>query len=652
MTPSSPPSYTFLDTQRSPLLTSLASKLPNPSTNIPHQTSIPTAPPITDPTQSPPHTGPNSPGPTFPTNQPTSHEPNNIQTQTQNNPLPPPIFDPPNPQTNTNPVNEPPRTHPMITRSQSGIVKPIERLSLHTSSLSPIPKSPFIALKDPNWCNAMYDEYNALVKNGTWILVPRPSDVNLVRSMWLFKHKFHADGTLSRYKARLVANGSNQQHGVDFDETFSPVVKPATIRTVLSLAVSRQWPIHQLDVKNAFLNGDLSETVYMHQPPGFVDSRYPNHVCLLQRSLYGLKQAPRAWFQRFAGYATRAGFSPSRCDSSLFIYTQGSQVAYLLIYVDDIILTASSPVLLQQIVDSLHKEFDMTDLGALNYFLGISAVRHPTGLFLSQKKYARQLLERAHMVNCNPSRTPIDTDSKLGPDGVPVQDPTLYRSLAGGLQYLTFTRPDLSYAVQQVCLYMHDPREPHFAALKRIMRYVQGTLELGLQLYASATTSLVGYTDADWAGCPSTRRSTSGYCVFLGDNLLSWSAKRQHTISRSSAEAEYRGVANVVAETAWIRNLLRELHSPLLTATLVYCDNVSAVYMSANPVQHQRTKHIEIDIHFVRDMVKAGHVRVLHVPSRFQYADIFTKGLPSALFEDFRSSLSVRPPPAPTAGAY
>ncbi|GJU65071.1 ribonuclease H-like domain-containing protein [Tanacetum coccineum] len=451
----------------------------------------------------------------------------------------------------------------MITRSQSGIVKPIERLSLHTSSLSPILKSPFIALKDPNWCNAMYDEYNALVKHGTWIFVPRPSDVNLVRSMWLFKHKFYADGTLSRYKARLVANGSNQQHGVDFDETFSPVVKPTTIRTVLSLVVSRQWPIHQLDVKNAFLNSDLSETVYMHQPPDFIDSCYHNHVCLLQRSLYGLKQAPRAWFQRFAGYATRAGFSPSRCDSSLFIYTQGSQVAYLLIYVDDIILTASSLVLLQQIVDSLHKEFDMTDLGALNYFLGISAVRHPTGLFLSQKKYARQLLERAHMVNCNPSRTPIDTDSKLGLDGVP------------------------------------------------------GTLELGLQLYASATTSLVGYTDADWA-----------------------------------VLAEYQGVANVVAKTAWIRNLLCELHSPLLTATLVYCDNVSAVYMSANPVQHQRTKHIEIDIHFVRDMVKAGHVRVLHVPSRFQYADIFTKGLPSALFEDFRSSLSVRPPPAPTAGAY
>ncbi|GJV67228.1 ribonuclease H-like domain-containing protein [Tanacetum coccineum] len=537
MTPSSPPSYTFLDTQPYPLLTSLASKLPNSSTNIPHQTSSPTAPPITDPNQSPTHTGPNSPGPTFPTNQPTCYEPHN--TQTQNSPLPPPIFDPPNPQTNTDPVNEPPRTHPMITRSQSGIVKPIDRLSLHTFSISPIPKNPSHALKDPNWRNAMYDEYNALVKNGTWLLVPRPAGVNMVRSMWLFKHKFHADGTLSRYKARLVANGSSQKLGVDFDKTFSPVVKPAAIRMVLSLAVSRQWPIHQLDIKNDFFNGDLTETVYMHQPPGFVDNRYPHHVCRLQRSLYGLKQAPRAWFQRFAGYATRAGFYHSRCDSSLFIYRQGSQVAYLLIYVYDIILTASCPALLQQIIGSLNNEFDMTDLGALNYFLGISADRTPTGLFLSQKKYALQLLERAHMVTCNPSPTPVDTESKLGPEGVPVQDPTLYRSLAGG---------------------------------------APGTLDLGIHLYASSTTSLVGYTDADWAGCPSTR----------------------------SAEAEYRGVANIVAETAWLRNLLRELHSPLSTATLVYCDNVSAVYMYVNPVQHQRTKHIEIDIHFVRDMVTAG----------------------------------------------
>ncbi|GKA14685.1 ribonuclease H-like domain-containing protein, partial [Tanacetum coccineum] len=305
---------------------------------------------------------------------------------------------------------------------------------------------------------------------------------------------------------------------------------------------SHKWPIHQLDVKNPFLNSDLSETVYMHQPPGFMYPRYPQHVCLLQKSLYGLKQAPRAWFQRFAGYATRVGFYLSRCDSSLFIYRQGSEVAYLLIYVDDIILTASSTTLLQQIISSLHSEFDMTDLGALNYFFGISLVRHSTRLFLSQKQYASQLFEHAHMINCNLSRTPVDAESKLGPEGVPVQDPTLYRSLAGGLQYLTFTRSDLSYAVQHVCLYMHDPQEPHIAILKRILRYVRGTLD-------------------------------------FGDNLLSWSSKRQHTLSRSSVEAEYKGVTNVVAETAWLCNLLRELHSPLSSATLVYCDNVRVLHV-------------------------------------------------------------------------
>ncbi|GKB58366.1 ribonuclease H-like domain-containing protein [Tanacetum coccineum] len=292
----------------------------------------------------------------------------------------------------------------------------------------------------------------------------------------------------------------------------------------------------------------------------------------------------------------------------------------------------------------------MTDLGSLNYFLGIYVTRYASRMFLSQQKYATEVLNRAGMLNCKPCHTPVDTDSKLFADGAPISDSTLYRSLAGALQYLTFTRPDISYAVQQVCLFMHDPREPHLSALKRILRYVRGTLSYGLQLYSSTTSSLVAYSDADWAGCPTTRRSTSGYCVFLGNNLLSWSSKRQFTLSRSSAEAEYRGVANAVAETCWLRNLLRELHTPLATATLVYCDNVSAVYLSSNPVQHQRTKHIEIDIHFVRDLVATGAIRVLHVPSRYQYADIFTKGLPTSLFDEFRTSLSVRSSPVQTAG--
>ncbi|GJS94229.1 ribonuclease H-like domain-containing protein [Tanacetum coccineum] len=573
MTPTKPPSYKFLDDNldTSPIALRLL-----------------TTP--TSPQQTPPQTTPQT----------------NPQTTPQS--TPPTPLSTPSPQTTPTPPTTPPppptSQHPMVTRSKVGIVKANPKYNLHVTTSSPIPKSPFHALRDPNWKQAMCDEYKALIDNNTWVLVPRPPNVNIVRSMWLYKHKYNADGSLNRYKARLVANGRSQQQGIDCDETFSPVVKPATIRTVLSLAVSRQWPIHQLDVKNAFLHDHLTKTVYMHQPPGFTNSAHSDYVCLLQKSLYGLKQAPEL---------------------------------------------ASSTSLLQRIISLLHAEFAMTDLGPLNYFLGISATRTTSGIFLSQTKYAIEILKQAQMLNCNPCRTPIDTEKKLGPEGSPVIDPTLYRILVGSLQYLTFTRPDLSYAIQQLCLY---PREPHLNAMKRVLRYLQGTTDLELQLFRSTTSQLIAYSDADWVGCPATRRSTSRYCVFFYDNLLTWSSKRQDTLSCSSAEAEYREVANAVAETSWIRNLLRELYTPLFIATLVYCDNVSAVYMSANPVQHQRTKHIEIDIHFVRDKVAAGHVRVLHVLSRFQYADIFTKGLPYPLFANFRSSLSVRKTPAPTAGAY
>ncbi|KAJ9542336.1 hypothetical protein OSB04_028842 [Centaurea solstitialis] len=517
--------------------------------------------------------------------------------------------------------------------------------------LSPIPQNPVSALHDPNWKLAMKDEYDALMKNKTWDLVPRPAGVNIIRSMWIFRHKVKSDGSFERYKARLVGDGKTQQVGVDCGETFSPVVKPATIRTVLSLALSNAWPIHQLDVKNAFLHGELNEVVYMHQPMGFRDLNHPDHVCLLRKSLYGLKQAPRAWYKRFADFVSSIGFSHSRSDHSLFIYKRGSDLAYILLYVDDILLTASSETLRQSIMTRLSSEFAMKDLGLLSYFLGIAVTHHKNGLFLSQRKYTEDIIERAGMSSCKSTPTPIDTKPKLSTDTtIPCSDPTLYRRLAGALQYLTFTRPDISYAVQQVCLFMHDPREAHMHALKRIIRYLSGTLDHGLHLYRSTANSLISYTDTDWGGCPDTRRSTSGYCVYLGDNLISWSSKRQPTLSRSSVEAEYRGVANVVSESCWLRNLLLELHHPIQKATLVYCDNVSAIYLSGNPVQHQRTKHIEMDILFVREKVARGEVRVLHVPSRYQIADIFTKGLPAVLFEDFRASLNIRSPPVSTAG--
>lgn len=293
----------------------------------------------------------------------------------------------------------------------------------------------------------------------------------------------------------------------------------------------------------------------------------------------------------------------------------------------------------------------MTDLGKLHYFLGIKADYNDKGVLLSQAIYAKEIIVRAGMVDCKPCATPVDLKSKLSADcRDPISDPTMYRSLAGALQYLTFTRPDISYAVNQICLYMHNPRQPHMQALRRIIRYIQGTMYHGLQMVKGQIYCLTAYSDADWAGCPDTRHSTSGYCVFLGPNLVSWSAKRQRTVSRLSSEAEYKGVANTVAELCWLRNLMLELHLKINKASVVYCDNISSVYLANNPVKHQRTKHVELDIHFVREKVAIGEVKVFHVPSSLQYADIFTKGLPTTLFQEFRSSLTVRKPDASTEG--
>jgi histone deacetylase 1/2 len=542
--------------------------------------------------------------------------------------------------------------HSMHTRGKDGFRQPVDRLNLHTTAAttSPVPSSVCAALSDPAWRLAMQAEFDALQANDTWTLVPRPPGVNLVTGKWVFRHKLKSDGSLDRYKARWVLRGFTQRPGIDYDEAFSPVIKPATIRMVLTLALSRSWPIHQLDVKNAFLNGTLTETVYCVQPTGFVDSSQPNYVCRLNKSLYGLKQAPRAWHSRFASHITSLGFVEAKSDTSLFIYCQGADMAFLLLYVDDIVLTASSSSFLHRIIVALRQEFSMTDMGPLHHFLGVSVQRRGDRLFLSQRQYVLDILERAGMSNCKPSSTPVDTHSKLSFDGVSVVDPSHYRSLARALQYLTFTRPDIAYAVQQICLYMHDPREPHLSALKRVLRYLQGTLDLGLHLHRTSPADLTVYTDADWAGCPDTRKSTSGYAVFLGDNLISWSSKRQPTVSRSSAEAEYRAVANGVAEASWLRQLLQELCCPLRRATVVYCDNISAVYLSTNSVLHQRTKHVEIDLHFVRERVALGEVRVLHVPTSSQYADIFTKGLPTSVFTEFRSSLNVRGAPSSDCG--
>uniref|UniRef100_A0A2N9J0Y8 Integrase catalytic domain-containing protein n=1 Tax=Fagus sylvatica TaxID=28930 RepID=A0A2N9J0Y8_FAGSY len=510
-------------------------------------------------------------------------------------------------------------SHPMQTRSKSGIYKP---------------KLTYAAIID----------YAALQKQNTWSLVPLPSSKNVVGCKWVYKLKTHSDGTIARYKARLVAKGFHQQHGIDFNETFSPVIKPPTVRLVLSLAVSLNWPLRQLDVKNAFLHGTLNEEVYMTQPQGYIDPIHPHYVCKLQKSIYGLKQAPRAWFESFTTQLFHLGFIASNADSSLFIYTENKIIAYLLLYVDDIVLTSNTPTFLDTLIHKLSSVFDLKDLGSLHYFLGLQITRTPSRLYINQAKYAQDLLKKHNMLDCKPASSPSCPNTRLSlHDGDPLPDPHAYRSMVGALHYLTFTRPDISFVMHQVCQYMSTPTTIHLAAAKRILRYIRGSFNHGIE-FTPGPLSLSGYTDIDWAGDPDDRRSTSGFLVYLGHNAITWSAKKQATVSRSSIESEYRALAIASAELCWVRSLLKDLGIYLSDPPILWCDNVSALAIASNPVFHARTKHIEVDFHFVRERVLRKDLVVKFVSTVDQLADIFTKSLSTHRFLELRRNLTVTVP--------
>ncbi|MFS8015034.1 putative RNA-directed DNA polymerase [Helianthus anomalus] len=336
----------------------------------------------------------------------------------------------------------------MVTRHKAGISKPRHIMDLHAICSTPLhsallatqdPKGYKTASKEQHWRDAMNAEMMALHKNQTWTLVPRPSHANVVGSKWIYRTKYHANGSIDRYKARLVAQGFSQIPGFDYSHTFSPVVKATTIRLVLSLAITNKWNLHQLDVNNAFLNGNLGEVVYMEQPPGYVDSQKPDYVCRLDKALYGLKQAPRAWFQRLSQFLIHQGFKCSQADTSLFVFHRGSCLIYLLVYVDDIIITGNNPSSIQNFITRLQSEFAIKDLGKLNYFLGLEVSHTHDGLFLTQTKYARDILTRAGLLDSKPVATPLATNDVFTSKGKPFHDPTLYRSFVGALQYLTIT---------------------------------------------------------------------------------------------------------------------------------------------------------------------------------------------------------------------
>ncbi|KAK1626914.1 hypothetical protein QYE76_001229 [Lolium multiflorum] len=356
------------------------------------------------------------------------------------------------------------------------------------------------ALADSHWRVAMQDEYDALMMNKTWTLVPPSANKNVIDCKWVYRIKRRADGTIDRYKARLVAKGFKQRYGIDYEDTFSPVVKIATIRIVLSIAVSRNWCLRQLDVKNAFLHGVLEEEVYMKQPPGFAHPNAPNYICHLDKALYGLKQAPRAWYSRLSTKLQDFGFMPSKADTSLFLYTRAGVTIFVLIYVDDIIVTSSSDYAVSTLLKDLNAQFAIKDLGPLHFFLGIEVKHTHDALLLTREKYAHDLVAKVGMLGCKSAPTPLCSSESLSlHEGTPLgpDDSSQYRSIVGALQYLTLTRPDLAFSVNKVCQYLHAPTTAHWTTVKRILRYVKDTVSLGITFRKSSSTLLSAFSDAD-----------------------------------------------------------------------------------------------------------------------------------------------------------
>jgi len=366
----------------------------------------------------------------------------------------------------------------------------------------------------------------------------------------------------------------------------------------------------------------------------------------LHKSLYGLKQAPRAWYTRLSDFLISIGFTASKVDTSLFILSIGADIFYLLVYVDDILLTGSNSVMLHHLIQVLSSEFKLRDLSVVHYFLGIEVQPTAMGLMLRQHKYILDVLTRAGMTSCKPVDTLISTSKVTILSDPLFSDPTRFCQIVGALQYLTFIRPNIYFTVNRVCQFMHAPTDSHWGAVKRILHYLCGTATYGLHITRSSSFALHGLTNADWAGSTDDRKSIGGYLVFFGQTPISWKSSKQRTVARSSTEAEYKALVNGTNEVIWLQYLLRDLQILSISSPILWCDNLGATYLSANPIFHARTKHVEVDYHFVRDRVAKKEIQIRFIPSQDQLADVFTKPLPTIPFTAFRFKLQVNPPPS------
>ena len=512
--------------------------------------------------------------------------------------------------------------------------------SMITCFLSMIePKNVDQALNDSNWINAMHDELNQFKKQNVWTLVERPSDKNVIGTKWIFKNKLDEFGNVSRNKARLVAQGYTQLEGIDFHETFAPVARIESIRLMFCIACFYKFKLFQMDVKSAFLNGILNEEIYVEQPKGFVDQSFPNHVFKLTKALYGLKQAPRAWYDKLSSFLLSKGFHRGSNDKTLFLKNVNSDLIVAQIYVDDIIFGSTNETYAYEFSNFMKNEFEMSMMGELTFFLGLQVIQHEKGIFINQGKYARELIKKFGLENAKTENNPCSTSLKLKVDecGETV-NATLYRSMIGSLLYLCSSRPDLMYATCACARYQSNPKVSHLKAVKRILKYVKGTLDLGVYYTNDTNCVITGFSDSDWAGNEADRKSTSGVCCFIGNNLVSWSSKKQNCISISTAEAEYVSAGHCATQLLWLKSMIKDYGINQETMVML-CDNMSAINISKNPVQHSRTKHIDIRYHFIKDLVEQKIITLEYIDTSKQLSDIFTKPLGLEKFVEIRQAL-------------
>lgn len=483
----------------------------------------------------------------------------------------------------------------------------------------------------PFWRGAMDEEMESLLANNTFVLSKAPDGVKPLGLKWVYKIKRDTAGNIERYKARIVAKGYEQQYGIDYDEVFAPVSKYATLRTLLAKAAAEDLELDVIDIKTAFLQGNLEEDIWVEQPPGY-ELGEPGMSLKLNKSLYGLKQAPRCWHQRLHQELLAMDFKVSEADPGLYISTDPKVTAYILVYVDDLALATKGEEAKSKIKTSLLKVFDGRDLGPINSYLGISVQRDRSAksITISHQRMVNDLVSKYGLEDSNPRRLPLSASSLVGISEEPLDLKLFpYRQLVGSLMHLAVTvRPDISYAVGALARHMAAPTSTHWLAAKGVLRYLAGTLNLGITFGGSADTSLElqGYCDADYAGDTDTRKSTTGYVFLLNSGAVSWQSKRQPTVAASTTEAEYMAAASAIKEALWLRKLLSDLQLGSGTIS-IFADNQSAIKLLRNPIITGRAKHIDVMHHFARERVLRKEVKVSYISTDAMLADVFTKVL-------------------------